>query len=347
MSNKSGTVTSLDVAKYAGVSQSAVSRTFTPGASVSDDMRARVLAAAAALGYRPNAIARTLITKQSQIVAIVASYLENPFYLSAIEQLSKRLRREGYCLLLLVSDTGEADEFLVQSMQYQADGVILVSTTLSSTLAQTCEDMGVPVVLFNRISRHGNVNSVASDNYAGGRLAAQALVNTGHQRLAFLAGLENTSTSRDREAGFRDELLALGAGPYRRAVGDYGFEQAQVAVRSLFASGDPPDAIFVANDYMAIAAMDCLRDDLGLRVPEDVSVLGFDNAVPSAWRGYQLTTIEQPARLMVENAVTLLLSQMRGEAREARAVIAPVRLVVRKTVRGLSPAQDAGPSGDD
>ncbi|MER1966378.1 LacI family DNA-binding transcriptional regulator [Castellaniella sp. GW247-6E4] len=346
MSNKSGPVTSVDVAKLAGVSQSAVSRTFTPGASVSNDMRTRVLAAASTLGYRPNAIARTLITKQSQIVAIVASYLENPFYLSAIEQLSKRLRKEGYCLLLLVSDSGEADEFLVQSMQYQADGVILVSTTLSSTLAQTCKDMGVPVVLFNRVSRHGNVNSVAADNYAGGRLAAQVLVNSGHRRLAFLAGLENTSTSRDREAGFRDELAALGVGPYQRAVGDYGFEQAKVAVRSLFEGGRRPDAIFAANDYMAIATMDCLRDDLGLRVPEDVSVLGFDDAAPSAWRGYQLTTIEQPAQLMVENAVTLLLDQMRGEARDARAVIAPVRLVVRKTVRGLVPAPDQEPAGD-
>lgn len=334
---KTGTVTSLDVARLAGVSQSAVSRTFTLGASVSDDMRARVLAAANTLGYQPNAIARTLTTRRSLIVALVVSQLDNPFYHWVIEQISKRLRQEGYCLLLLASDTDEADELLVQSMQYQADGVILISTTLSSVLAQMCEQMGAPVVLFNRISRHGNVNSVVADNYAGGRLAARTLLDTGHTRLAYLAGLENTSTSQNREAGFKDELTAAGFNTYLRAVGNYDFEQAKRATQELFSGQEQPDGIFVANDYMAIAALDCLRHTLGLRVPEDVSIIGFDNAIPGAWQGYELTTIEQPARLMIENALTLLLQQMRGETHKTSTVTLPVRLIVRNTVRGLSP----------
>jgi len=344
MSNKSSGVTSSDVARVAGVSQSAVSRAFTPGASISDHTRARVLAAASKLGYRPNAIARTLITRQSQIVAVVASYLENPFYLSVIEQISHLLRKEGYHLLLLVSDTGEADEFLMQLMQYQADGVILVSTTLSSTIAQTCEQMGVPVVLFNRISKHGNVNSVASDNYAGGRLAARTLLDAGHRDVAFIAGLENTSTSRDRELGFKDELSAAGITRYQRAVGHYSFHDARAAVIELFErrSGGwkRPEAVFVANDHMAIAVLDTLRHELRLRVPHDVSVIGFDNAAPAGWLAYQLTTIEQPARSMVENTVDLLIRQMRGSRAKAQAVIAPVRLIVRETVRGLSPTTE-------
>jgi len=329
-------VTSLDVARLAGVSQSAVSRAFTPGASVAEATRERVFDAAGRLGYRPNAIARTLITRRSRIVAMVVSYLENPFYPAIVELMSQRLQRDGYHLLLFTSDTEAADALLLRLMQYQVDGIVLVSATLSSALARDCQRAGVPVVLFNRIATVGEVSSVASDNREGGRIAARALVGTGHRRPAFVAGLENTSTSRDREAGFREELARLGIRRYRRAAGNYSFDGARRAARRLFATGAPPDAVFVANDHMAIAVMDTLRHELGLRVPEDVSVIGFDDAPQAAWDSYRLTTIEQAAGPMVEATVAMLLEQIADGAPAARRVEVPVRLVVRDSVRGLA-----------
>jgi DNA-binding LacI/PurR family transcriptional regulator len=331
-----GPVTSLDVARLAGVSQSAVSRAFTPGASVADATRKRVLDAARALGYRPNAIARTLITRRSRIVAMVVSYLENPFYPAIIELMSQRLQRDGYHLLLFISDTEAADELLEQLMQYQVDGIVLVSATLSTGLARDCARAGVPVVLFNRIAALGSVSSVSSDNLEGGRIAARALLDAGHRRPAFVAGFENTSTSRDREAGFREELARHGIRRYRRAVGHYSFDGARKAARRLFSTGRPPDALFVANDHMAIAVMDTLRHELGLRVPDDVSVIGFDDAPQAAWDSYRLTTVEQAAGPMVEATVALLLEQIGQGAPVSRRIAVPVRLVVRDSIRGLS-----------
>jgi len=327
-----------DVADLAQVSQSAVSRTFTPGASVSEEMRSKVLAAAQRLGYRPNALARSLITRQSRIVALVMSYLENQFYPLVIEKLSQKLQKEGYHVLMFIADIDEgADGVLADILQYQVDGIVLASTMLSPTLAKSCSDLGVPVVQFNRISELDGLaryatSSVTSDNAAGGRLAAELLVARGYKRIAFVAGLEDSSTSLERERGFTEALTDLGSGLAYRDNGHYSFQGAQDAVRRLFARADRPDALFVANDHMAIAAMDVLRQELALRVPDDVGIIGFDDVPQAAWGAYQLTTVSQRVQPMVEATVALLLEQMCGEVR-AREIVVPCSLVERKTVR--------------
>ena len=324
-------VTSLDVARLAQVSQSAVSRTFTPGASVSEATRAKVEEAARKLGYRPNAIARSLSTRRSRIVAVVMSYLDNQFYPVVLEKMSQRMQREGYHVLLFIADTREVDSVLGEIMQYQVDGVVLASTSVSSALALRCSDAGVPVVLFNRTVRDAQVtSSVTCDNYEGGRLVARHLIDTGHERIAYIAGMEDSSTNLDRERGFRDALAEHGRRCFARAVGSYDFGQAQVAARELFSGSalDRPDAVFVANDHMAIAVMDTLRTELGLRIPLDVSVVGFDNVRQAAWGSYQLTTVEQDADAMIEATAGLLLEQIEG-AVSSRSVVLPARLVVR------------------
>lgn len=329
-------VTSLDVARLAQVSQSAVSRTYTPGASVSDVTRAKVEDAARKLGYRPNAIARSLITRRSRMIGVVMSYLDNQFYPVVLEKISQRLQRDGYHVLLFIADTREADTVLAEILQYQVDGLVLASTSLSSALALRCADAGIPVVLFNRTIRDShNTSSVTCDNYAGGRLAAQHLVDTGHQRIAYIAGMEDTSTNLDRERGFRDGLTERGRRCFARAVGNYDFELAKTAARELFAGDDAaqrPDAVLVANDHMAIAVMDTLRIELGLRIPQDVSVVGFDNVRQAAWGSYQLTSVEQDADAMIEATAHLLMDQMDG-AVQSRAVVLPVCLVVRNSCR--------------
>jgi len=326
-----------DVADLAGVSQSAVSRTFTPGASASEETRRKVLAAAQRLGYRPNALARSLITRQSHIVALVMSYLENQFYPLVIEKLSQKLQKEGYHVLMFIADVDEsADGVLADILQYQVDGIVMASAMLSQTLARSCSDVGVPVVQFNRISDLGGLarhatSSVTSDNAAGGRMVAELLIARGYRRIGFLGGLEDSSTSLERERGFNEALAEQGMHASHRESGHYSFEGAQDAVRRMFAQGDPPQAIFIANDHMAIAAMDVLRLEMGLRVPDDVGVIGFDDVPQAAWGSYRLTTVRQCVEPMVDATVTLLREQMRGQL-NARDIVVPCVLVERHTI---------------
>jgi DNA-binding LacI/PurR family transcriptional regulator len=331
-------VTSIDVAKLAGVSQSAVSRTFTPGASVAEQTRVRVLEAARKLGYRPNAIARTLITRKSRIIAVVASYLDNQFYPVVIEKLSQRLQQDGYHSLLFIAPANQdADELLMQLMQYQVDGIVLLSANLSSGLARDCAEAGIPVVLFNRIAQISeSVSSVACDNFAGGKLAARALLLAGHTRIAYIAGMEDSSTNRDREAGFTAELASHGQRVVARAVGSYNFEGAQRAAIAVFdrvGARERPTAVFVANDHMAIAVMDVLRTQLQLRVPHDVAVIGFDNVPQASWAGYSLTSIEQDAQAMIEATARVILEQIKARAICAQHITLPVRLIERESTR--------------
>jgi DNA-binding LacI/PurR family transcriptional regulator len=332
--------TAQDVAALAEVSQSAVSRTFTPGASVSEKTRAKVLQAAKKMGYRPNALARSLSTNQSRIIALVMSYLENQFYPLVIEHLSQELQKQGYHVLLFIGETNnfDADAVLLNILQYQVDGIVMASATLSPTLAKNCANSGVPVVLFNRISEIGkpnlpNTSTVTSNNYEGGVLAAQSLIERGYKKIAFMAGLENSSTSIERERGFKDELKKSGLKIYRRAVGNYDFNEAKKATHELF-KGEAPDAVFVANDHMAIAAMDVIRHELKLQIPKDVGLIGFDDIPQAAWDSYQLTTIAQPLRQMVDSTVHLLLGQIKTKISPSHIVI-PCALVERKTLRFL------------
>lgn len=334
-------MTLADVALLAGVSQSAVSRTFTPGASVAPKTRERVVQAATQLGYRPNAIARTLTTRRSRMIGVVVSYLQNQFYPVVIEKLSQSLQRHGYHVLLFVSDgheTGAAvDDKLMDVMQYQVDGLVLASVTLSSAIAQGCRASGVPIVLFNRTAPVDDVHSVASDNIAGGCLAAQTLIESGCQRIAFIAGLEDASTQIERERGFTERLREAHMEVYARAAGRYSYEGACEAVRDLCSGPVKPDGIFVANDHMALAVIDTLRSELGLRVPQDISVIGFDNVPQSGWPSYGLTTIAQDAQAMVDATVDVLMQAIEADRRSTpfatRTQVTPVKLVQRTTVR--------------
>ena len=326
-------VTSIDVARLAQVSQSAVSRTYTPGASVSEVTRKKVEDAARKLGYRPNAIARTLITRRSRMIGVVMSYLENQFYPVVLEKLSQRLQREGYHVLLFIADSRQTDAVLAEILQYQVDGMVMASTSISSALALRCEEAGIPVVLFNRTSRGSeNTSSVTTDNYQGGFLVGEYLASTGHQRIAYIAGQQDTSTNEDRERGFRAGLAQYGQMLFARATGNYDFEEAQNAARTLFKVDAPrrPDAVFVANDHMAMAVMDTLRIELGLEIPRDVSVLGFDNVKQASWGAYQLSSVVQDADAMINATVSLLMEEMDG-ATQNRAVVLPTQLVLRQS----------------
>ena len=330
-------VTSNDVARLAEVSQSAVSRSFTPGASVAPETRARVLAAARKLGYRPNAIASTLSSRRSRMIAVVMSNLQNQFYPVVVETLSQRLQKDGYHVLLFISETEDADELLLELLRYQVDGIVMASTHLSSGLAQQIADARIPVVMFNRTSNKGSISTVSSDNFGGGCAVAHFLADGLHQRVAYLAGAEDSSTNQERENGLRAGLAERGLRVVARAVGNYEFERAALATLELFGSlvtsAERPDALFVASDHMAFAAIDTLRGALGLRVPEDVSVVGFDNVPQAEWGAYHLTTVAQSVVSMIEATVQMLLKQLEDDAVTRDHMVVPTSLVVRSSAR--------------
>ena len=327
-------VTSVEVAKRAGVSQSAVSRVFTPGASASQKTIQKVRQAAAELGYRPNVLARAMVSGKSRIIGLVVAYLENQFYPETLEKLSNALQERGYHILVFMASqtAGNIEHVVEEILDYQVDGIIAASVALSSDLSDRCRAAGVPMVLFNRAQDDQQMSMVTSDNTAGGRKAAEFLIAGGHEKIGFIAGWEGASTQRDREAGFVAALDRAGMSLHAREVGNFKMEEAAAATRRMFAK-DPPDAVFVANDHMALAVMDTLRHELGFRVPQDVSVVGYDDVPAAAWPSYDLTTVRQPANRMVAQTVEILLQQIEKGDSGPRQILIDGPLIPRGSAR--------------
>jgi len=328
-------ITSMEVAKLAGVSQSAVSRVFTPGASSSKKTNELVRKAAAELGYRPNVLARSLITGKSRMIGLVVAYLDNYFYPEALELLSSALQKKGYHVLIFMSGNKEGDiaDAVDEILDYQVDGIIAASVSMSSDLAKRCTSAGVPVVLFNRTQDDDRLSAVTSDNFQGGQKVARFLLAGGHKRIGYIAGWEGASTQRDREKGFTEELVRNGQELYAREVGNFNSDEARQAARTMFSKQNFPDAVFVANDAMAIAVIDVIRFELGLKVPEQVSVVGYDDVPISSWPAYDLTTVRQPANRMVAETVSILIESIENKTTIARRIEIDGPLMVRGSAK--------------
>ena len=343
-------VTSIQVARLAGVSQSAVSRVFTPGASVSERTRAKVQSAAAQLGYRPNVLARAMITGKTRIIGLVVAYLDNYFYPDAIERLSVALQEQGYHILVFMATptVGDVQTIVQDILDYQVDGLILASVSMSSGLAARCDEAGIPVVLFNRDQDDPRLCAVTTDNHAGGRAVAAHFVECGHRRIGYIAGFENASTQRDRERGFHDGLAAAGLELAAREVGDFARDKARAAALAMFSDTARPDAVFVCTDQMAFAVMDALRSELGLRIPDDVAVAGFDDVPIAGWPAYDLTTFRQPIRRMVAQTVETLLDRIAEKEAPPRRIRLPGELIVRSSTRaGRRDTNDTHPAREE
>ncbi|MBE3640432.1 LacI family DNA-binding transcriptional regulator [Mangrovicoccus algicola] len=328
-------VTAQMVAERAGVSQSAVSRVFTPGASVSARTEKKVREAASALGYRPNVLARAMVSGRSRMIGLVVAYLENQFYPEVLEKLSNALQAEGYHILVFMAsqEAGTLDTVVEEILDYQVEGIVLASVSLSSDLASRCQAAGVPVVLFNRSQDIDGISAVTSDNFTGAFQVGQFLLAGEHERIAYLAGWEGASTQRDRQRGFVAALDVAGRRLHAWEDGRFEPSRTADAVRIMFDRSSRPDAVFVAGDQMALIAMDVLRHELGLSVPGDVSVVGFDDVPAASWLSYRLTTVRQQADLMVARCVSTLLRAIEtpGAAPERHAIEAP--LILRASAR--------------
>ena len=329
-------VTSRDVARLAGVSQSAVSRVFTPGASVSEATRELVLSAANELGYKPNAFARGLITRRSRLVGLVFPRQMPSIYSLALADFCQRLHAAGYRTLIITAENySHADDAVQSFFDYQIEGLVVASSTLSSQLAHQCAQQGLPVIQFARRERDAgtSVTAVLSDNRQGGQLAAKALLAAGCSHLAYIAGNRGTSTNEDRYKGYLTQLKKQFAQEPLCIDAHFSYEGGCQGAHQLMHTGVRVDGVFCASDMIALGFIDTLRSDYGMRVPEDISVIGFDDSPEASWKSYSLTTIRQDVPRLVDEACALLFAQMEEHASGPVTRKLPVELIVRGTLR--------------
>lgn len=303
--------TSYDVARVAGVSQSAVSRVFKAGASASAEMRERVRDAAKKVGYRPNAIARGLITQRSDMVAVVISRMTNLYYPELLVQLTQEFSRHGIRVLLFTLEhESEIDLVLDQMLQYQVDGIVTAAMLSPDQLA-LIDEAGIPVALYNRRSRDGLASAVRCDQEEGERWLVSQLVEAGHRRFAIISGPEDSTVSVERTNSAMQKLAELGIEDVTVAGGNYSYESGRTGFATLMEQlGEPPDAVIAANDVMAIGCIDGARHEFNLPVPEALSVVGFDGVGPARYAAYNLTTVQQPVERMTRATVAMLLERI-------------------------------------
>ena len=326
-------VSANSVAKLAGVSRSAVSRTFTDGASVSDATRNKVLKAAEELGYHVNHLARGLIHERSNIISLLVSDIRNPFQSKLIEEITSSLQRHNRVAMVINSDGGDvsASRALTQSLNYRADATIILSGTPSSSLVDTCLANGQHVILINRDENITQADGITVDNEGAAREAFNLNMRAGckrhvivstNNRTPSLVAREESYLAAAAEAGIQVKVVTGGPTTY-----DSGFQAARMA----FSQSLTPDAAFCLTDLLALGFMDSARLDFGLKIPDDLCLIGFDDIDQAAWGSYQLTTFRQPISEIAKQIVKLVIDEPHHDTgRELKLAALPVW---RNTVR--------------
>ncbi len=304
-------VTSYDVARVAGVSQSAVSRAFRPGLSVSTKTKDKVMKAAKKLGYKPNAIARMLITQRSGMVAVIISSISNLIYPELLSRLTEQLSEQNIKVLLFTLDGSEQlEELLEQIWTYQVDGVIALTAHFDHRDIAQFEQHHIPVVLYNRQVLDHPVNTVCVDHEQGIKQLIDLLVTGGNQRFLVLSGPTDSDVANDRRNIAISHLARKGFEDIPVLYGDYSYQSGKDCFADWMKQNDAPDAVICSNDTMAIGCIDEARGGQNLKVPEQLSVVGFDGIHAAFWSGYELTTIRQPVNQMAKAAVNILMERI-------------------------------------
>jgi DNA-binding LacI/PurR family transcriptional regulator len=333
---KRSRVTVKDLARQLGMSVSTVSRAFYDDAVIAPQTRERVLEKASEIGYQPNPLARGLITKSSRILGLVVSDITNPFYPEVLTALTEQIQAIGFNVMLAVDPPGGTQGGgLDVLLSYHPDLVIILAATLSSDASAACRRVGTPVIFFNREASDSHSFSVTCDNLAGGAAVADFLLDRGSRRLGFVAGRPDASTNRDRWEGFAQRCAARDAPVPASSRGErFSYEDGYKGALELFRNPRPrPEAVFCANDILALGAMDAIRRECLLRIPEDVVVVGFDDIAMASWPTYDLTTMRQPVDRMIASTTALTLALTRGEPGQPSAQRHPGQLVERGSTR--------------
>ncbi|WP_064696668.1 LacI family DNA-binding transcriptional regulator [Rhizobium aegyptiacum] len=323
-------VTSFDVARVAGVSRAAVSRAFTPDASVSAKTREKVYQAAKELGYRVNYLARSLTNKRSDLVGVVAAGLDNPFRTLQIEHLARVLIARNFRPILLpTSQEADTSTVIGQLLHYAVSGVIVTSDAPPTEICEQCAAEGVPIVLINKGNDIPFVDRIISDDRMAGHLAATHLIDSGVRKPAVMAAPAKSYTARRRSEAFIDRCKQLGAEAQHLQVRINDYRSGHDAAAGLAASGI--DGLFCANDYMACGVIDRIMQGRGRDHTPPFPIIGHDDIPQAAWDAYNLTTIRQPCDVQAEKTIDLLTSRMAEPELTARVEFTPVTLIKRRT----------------
>lgn len=317
--------TSRDVARRAGVSQSTVSRALSGHPGVTAEVRRRVQAAARELVYVPNAAARAMRTRSSGNIGVVTARLHNPIYPEMLQLLARELRQAGLRMIVWNSDETDERAAADAAQQGMVDGIIFTSATPASTALYEEIAQRLPVVLVNRTVEGWPCDQVESDNFAGGGVVAMHFREGGRRRLGLLSGPPLPSTIRAREEGF---LAGCDAPPAIVRADSFTYKAGFEGMERLLALADRPDAVFCANDVLALGARDAARK-WHIDVPEELWLVGYDDIAMAGWTAFDLTTVRQPMEEMVREAVRLLRLRMAGEELPRQRIRLPASLVLR------------------
>ena len=334
-------VTIRDVAVAASVSPATVSNTINSTRFVSEEVRERVFNAMSELGYEPNTLARGLRSRRTRTIGVIIANIVNPFHASLATVIENKAEEADYSVVLCLSHYNLAteDRYVRTLVGKQVDGIIVGAAGDNESSMRYVRRHDVPVVVLDRVTSDASIDLVTSDNRKGGYLAARHLLDLGHRHIAYVAGPSGAAPPRDRLAGFRDAILETGGDIRPEWVfynPDFDFVRAKEIAQQLLEMPEMPTAICFANDHMALAGITGLNT-AGLKVPEDVSVIGFDDIWVSAISTPPLTTVRQDIDRMAEEAFTLLLNRMTSdEPVGGRRVVFDVQLVERDSCRALN-----------
>lgn len=327
--------TLVDVAKLAKVSPSAVSRTFTSGGSVSKKTRLRVLKAAEELGFRPNILARSLMTGRSALIALVSNAFNNPYVMNIIDIFTTELQKRNLRPLVFnLSGDHDWTETITLMSQYQIDGVVIASSTLEPAFVERVGKSDIPTVIaFGRSTAENGIDSVFVDNVEGGRLAALEFLQRGYRKLGFIGAPEFVTTSQDRLLGFREQLAREGApAPVVVHGKEYSHAAGLAASVELVQRHPEVDGLFCADDLLGIGAVDGLRLRLGRSVPE-TGVIGFNDIQMAAWPSHSLSTLRTHTDRVVLSAIDLLQARIGNGPKPKEKRIISCEMVVRGSLR--------------
>ncbi|MCI9120105.1 MAG: LacI family transcriptional regulator [Oscillibacter sp.] len=328
--------TSRDVALAAGVSQSSVCRVFDEKWSdrIRPALRQHVLETAAKLGYRPNAIARSLTAQRSGIIGVVVSEDFNEFYYDILRRITNELQRQGLRVMVFnAMPYRDIDTVLSKLMEYQVDGIILTAAAISSVAAPFSLDLATPLVLLNIYSQTPFCSSVINDNYAGSYQMASYLYERGCRTFAYVSAEKSQYFDiPDRKLGFLDGLRERGCTDCLQLAGDYTYQSGQEIARQLFAQPEYPDCVFCSGSRMAYGLMDTARKEFQISIPEQLSVAAYDDTFASSLDSYALTAVCQGADEMVKTVLRLLMREIEGQSYVETVYTAP-SIVIRGSVR--------------
>ena len=330
--------TSIDVARLAGVSQASVSRVFKDNQnySVKPALREKILKAANELGYIPNMVARGMISGKTNVIGLVIGEGIGPFYQAVILKIVEEVQRLGkQCLVFKMNQREKIDNIIIRVLQFQVEAIIITSPAITKSIEKICLNQNVPIILFNRLSETVQTSAVYTDAAKGGALAAQYLAENGHMNIGFIHYFLETVEESEKKYAFFATLRQHGVYNVVSEKADYDYDSGYQAGLKLLPKLEYPCAIFCTSDLIALGLIDAIKYEFQKKIPEDVSVLGYDDIIMSGWKSYHFDTIKQPIDELVDRTMSVLFNKINDTVASVEIVNVELTIVKRGSVKNL------------